>query len=675
MSSFVRVLGRLEPLFVLILACLVVRPLFRLEYLNHWWSIESTFIADGRMLAEHLPHRHWQPNWYCGTRADYVYPPALRYGTAYLSEWLDISAAHAYHIYIGALYAVGLLAVYRLIRTGTRSRAWAWIGMAATALLSPSFAIMPEIRHDSGWGSPQRLHALMWYGEGPHISALSVLPFVFIASALAFRSGGYRWIGVAALASAAVVTHNFYGATALALLFPVVVWAHFLVRRDLRVFLKSVAIAAHAYGLTAWWLVPSYFYITARNLRYVAEPGDPRSIAIIALLVMGTLAATYFLARKRTQPASNEQAYTWFVFGGTVVMILYVLGRRWFHIQIAGETTRLIPELDLFLILAAIEGLRRLWMRKNVVSRLAVALALIASFSASARYIENFHQEYPRDRNWRDRVEYKVATWLQKNHPDNRVLVSGTNRFWMNVWYTIPQADGGSQQGLQNEKIATAQWRIFAGDNPDLLRLWLTALAVDVAVIPEEQSKELYHDVKHTKVWRATFPVLHDDGEGNIFYWIPRRSQGIARIVDTQRMRGLPEIPSEYETEQMRAYVKAIEAEPIGGGASDRVSIHPRPHPDHVRIEAVLAPGESILFQETFDPYWRAYHKGKPLRIERDPMNLMLIHARPGAHDIDLRFETPLEVRVGRWVSLLSTVVVLILSLPFRRRASANHPR
>ena len=85
----------IDSFFVLLIACWLIGPLFKLEFLDNWGSIESTFIADARLLREHLPHPAWQPLWYCGTRFDYIYPPALRYGTALLSLAAGISTARA----------------------------------------------------------------------------------------------------------------------------------------------------------------------------------------------------------------------------------------------------------------------------------------------------------------------------------------------------------------------------------------------------------------------------------------------------------------------------------------------------------------------------------------------------------------------------------------------------
>src|SRR3982074_1577233 len=139
-------------------------------------SIESTFIADARMLSEHLPHPGWQPLWYCGTRFDYIYPPALRYGTALISKVGGVSTARGYHIYTAILYAFGIVAVYWMVYAGSTSRKRALLAAVATALLSPSFLFLSQARWDSTHWVPQRLHVLMAYGEGPHISALCVVP-------------------------------------------------------------------------------------------------------------------------------------------------------------------------------------------------------------------------------------------------------------------------------------------------------------------------------------------------------------------------------------------------------------------------------------------------------------------------------------------------------------------
>jgi hypothetical protein len=105
----------LDTLLLLLIAIALVGPIFNISYLDQWASIESTFIADARILADHMPHPSWQPLWYCGTRFDYIYPPALRYGTAIISLIGHTSTARAYHLYVGLLYVFGLLSTYWLV--------------------------------------------------------------------------------------------------------------------------------------------------------------------------------------------------------------------------------------------------------------------------------------------------------------------------------------------------------------------------------------------------------------------------------------------------------------------------------------------------------------------------------------------------------------------------------
>src|SRR5207249_6728640 len=116
-------------------ATLLVRPLYKAEYLDAWNSIESTFISDARFLSDHWVHPGWQPNWYTGTRTDYVYPPALRYGTAALSRLRHKSTARSYHLYTALLYGAAIAGAYIFLRTVSRSpRLALWLAQASAVV-------------------------------------------------------------------------------------------------------------------------------------------------------------------------------------------------------------------------------------------------------------------------------------------------------------------------------------------------------------------------------------------------------------------------------------------------------------------------------------------------------------------------------------------------------------
>jgi hypothetical protein len=644
----------LDSGLVYALTAILVLPLFSLNYLDRWESIESAFIADGRMLRENWPHYLWQPLWYCGTRADYIYPPGIRTGVAILSALLHTDFAHAYHILIGLFYAFGIAAVYLWAREGSGRRSAALLAAAGVALLSPCFLVLRDVRMDSGWFVPWRLHVLMTYGEGPHISSLAVLPIVWLAAWRRFRGGGVRWLALSAAAAALVVTFNFYGATALAITFSLLAWACFLKRLDWRVWGNAALIAALAYGLTAWWLMPSYLRITTRNLHLVAPEGNFWSLpAFLGLLVI------YVAASLGLRRWSRFSVYSFYVWSGFFFLATYTLGHRWFGLQLTGNSDRLLPELDLFAILCLADLARLLWSLQiggsfRLVPRVFVLLVLLACFRPSWRYSKHVYTEFPADARWQQRVEYKTSSWLWQYFPDQRVFVSGTIRFWYNVWHDGQQADGISDQGILNPVLSTARWRILADHDPDLARHWLQALGVDILVVPGPTSQEPYQDFsKNWQVYEGRFPLLRDDGEGNRYYRIQRRATGIARIVDRARVKAASRVPLEYETAQIRDYAEAVEAAPPGGGRPERARSHWRNH-DALDVDAETKAGEALLIQENYDPSWRAYVDGRTETIEPDTVGFMLLPLQPGRHLVRLVFETPFEMIAGRVLALVS---------------------
>jgi uncharacterized membrane protein len=246
--------------------------------LDKWASIESTFIADARFLIDHWGHPQWQPLWYAGTRFDYIYPPGLRYGTALIAKAAGYWPVKAYHVYTAFFYCFGIAGAYLLVRVGTRSRRAAWLCAAAAALMSPSFVFLTPMRRDSWMLMPLRLGVMVKYGEGPHMTALAFIPIALAFSWLALETRRLAPTAFAAVACAAVVSNNFYGATALAIFYPVLVWSFWITREDRRIFAPAIAVPVLGYGLTAFWLVPSYFKVTAENMKYVSERGTTWSI-------------------------------------------------------------------------------------------------------------------------------------------------------------------------------------------------------------------------------------------------------------------------------------------------------------------------------------------------------------------------------------------------------------
>ncbi len=635
----------LDTVLIYILAAALIWPLFKAKYLDKWASIESTFIADGRFLKQHWPHPLWQPLWYGGTRFDYIYPPGLRYGTAVLSKIFPIVPARAYHLYTALFYCAGICGVYLFVRVASGARGWAWLAAAAVALISPSFLFLTDIRWDAGpLRVPQRLGVLVRYGEGPHITALALLPIALAFSFRAMQAFRPAALALAGLFCALVVLNNFYGATALTVLFPILCWSLWVTYKDRSMWLRAAAIAVLAYGLTAFWLVPSYFRITLVNLKYVQSKGNAWSVWVALVIAAAYAGITYKLARRRP-----ERTYPVLVWGALLAFTAMVLGYYAVDFHVIGDAQRLVPELDLAMILAGVEVARQISLRMSPRFRRALpAVLVIALVAVRSPFILDAWHLYKRDFHFERRIEYRVTDWMAQNLPDSRALAAGSVRFWYNAWYDLAQLGGGSEQGLLNGVGHAAQLQILGENKPERDLQWLLCLGVDAVITHDKNSSEIYHDLAPHK-FAGTLPVIWESGEGDVIYRVPRRSGGLARVVDRAAVAALKPIPLGGENlAELRAYADLIEKgpEPVAVARWERT--------DELRIHADVADGQSVLVQVSHDPSWHAYAGNKPLPIRPDPLGQMLIDAPAGNHELRLIFELPFENRVGRGVTLLS---------------------
>ncbi len=651
----------LDFLIVFLFTAMLIRPYFKAKYTDKWASIESTFIADARFLVEHWPHPQWQPLWYAGTRFDYIYPPALRYGTAAISKVTGFWPVKAYHFYVSFLYAVGIAGVYLLMRVGTGSRGAAYLGAVATSLMSPIFLFMPRFRGDAYKLQPQRLGVLVKYGEGPHMSALALIPIALAFTWLALEKRRPWAIALAAIFSAGVAANNFYGATALAVFYPVLVWSFWITRQEKRIIAPAIAIPILSYGLTAFWLVPSYFKVTAENMKYVSEHGTTWSIWVAVAVAVAFAVTTDKLARARA-----ERTWEVFVAGSVVFFSLNVLGNFYFNFRVSGEPTRLLPELDMIYIMAIVLLLRWMWNRPGLVLRSVAVVVVLASFYTTIGYVRHAWHMFPLWPDYHNRVEYRVTDWLWKNMPDTRAYPIGSVRFWFDTWHDLAEVGGGSEQGLLNAQVEPAQWETTQGPDAEPSILWMQSLGVGAIFVSDKRSQEEYKDYLYPRKFDGVLPILFDDQQGNIIYQIPRRFPARVRVVETAKLNAVQSPRFNDDVEYLRAYADVLEKGP------DSPATLAREGTDGMRVRARIEAGQSIVVQETYDPAWHAWSAGQPVAIHKDAMGMMAIDAPPGDQEIAMAFVTPLENQVGRVLTGLTFFGIfglLVVGIREERRA------
>jgi hypothetical protein len=385
--------------------------------------------------------------------------------------------------------------------------------------------------------------------------------------------------------------------------------------------------------------------VTAENMKYVSEHGTTWSIWVALAVAVGFAIVTDKLAKGRP-----ERTWGVFVGGAALFFSVNVLGNLWFNFRVSGEPTRLLPELDMIYILGALIGLRWMWNRGHVAWRAAAAIVVAAAFATTIGYVRHAWHMFPVWPDYQSRIEYRMSEWFWKNMPESRVYPSGSVRFWFDAWHDLTQVGGGSEQGLLNGMVIPAQWEATLAKDVKPTILWMQATGVDAVYVSDKRSQEEYKDFIYPEKFVGALPVLYDDGAGNVLYGIPRRWKSRARVVETARLNAAKAPRANYDAEYLQVYVDAIEKGP------DAEATVQRRGTDGMVVKARVAPGQSVLVQESWDSPWRARVNGQDVPLRKDIMGMMVVDAPPGDDVIELTFTTPLENQVGRAVTGLTLV-------------------
>src|SRR5580658_6823482 len=182
-------------------------------------SIEAGYVATARFIAGHPNPWGWNPLQYCGIPTRFLYVPALPYLTALLVHLPPHAQVdYTYRVVVSLATCLGPVTLFVFAFHFTRSRLWSLVAALGYSLLSPSYGLFPAVEKDRGLVQlPWRVQVLAKYGEGPHNTALMLLPLVLLAVWLAATKPGYPRILAAALLLALTPLVNWVGAFALAI--------------------------------------------------------------------------------------------------------------------------------------------------------------------------------------------------------------------------------------------------------------------------------------------------------------------------------------------------------------------------------------------------------------------------------------------------------------------------
>jgi hypothetical protein len=602
-------------------------------------SIEGAFIGLARYIHVHFPDLSWMPLWYGGIPFPDSYPPLLHVTVAGVSALAHISAGLAYHMVTAIFYSLAPAALYwALTRLGAK-RSAAFAAAAGYSLFSPTVWLVPSFRHDiGGWFAPCRLDAMVSWGEGPHITALMLLPLAIGALYVAIKRGTPASYFAAALAMAATALSNWIGGFALAL-----AGASFLLANSPGVWLPLGLIACWAYAIAAPFVTPSTVATIQANAPLVAAGGFKSNPVLEAAFAAGALALAWALSKWQVERPIRVAAL-FFYFTASISLLA-----MWFKRNVLPQPERYHLELDLaFWLLAGL-----IVAKARVAPRILVAAA-IAICLPVAILQHRRAQELERPINIAFTAEFEISHWLDANNASQRVFAPGTIGFWMQAFSDTPMLTGGFDNGERNTFLPDVIYQIYAGDRQDTMLAWLKAFGIGAIVGGGPKSREVYHPYAHPEKFDGLPEIWRDGPE--VVYAVPRRRTSLAHAMLPS---DLPqERPPAYYAKPLDHYLAALDDPALpdasftwrGAGAAS--------------IAGTFAPEQVLSVQVTFDKGWRATVGGEPRRILQDKIGLIVVEPRcSGPCVVELSYDGGIEQQAARWLSaaaLLAGIVVII---------------
>lgn len=636
----------------------ICRELFRVEYLRHRGSIEGAFIGIARYLMTHWRDLQWFPLWYDGIPYQNRYPPLLHSRVA-VTAWIrGFSAAHAYHWVTALIYCLGPVTLFALALRLSGSRWAAFAAGAIYSFVSSSAWLVPAIGRDLGNPLfPRRLQALVYYGEGPHVSALTLLPLalLFLDMALARKRAPY--IFLAALGFAAVALTNWLAAFALAML----IISYLLARagaegwkwRDVA---WTALIAAAAYGLAMPWLPPSTIAVTQVNAQTLG--GDFRQVYHALprwiLVILFALVWIKVVVRRLTV---HLQFAIFFAF----LMALLTLVYGWWEIAIVPQAIRYHLEMEMAVaVLIAFVAQAMLKRQPRWVAGVAIGV-LVLALALPVRRCRRYARDFliaPLDIT--TTTEWKTAKWLNEQWSGERVMAPGSTAFWLTAFTDTPELAGGFEQGTTDFMIRIAIYGIYTGEtagahDAEFSVLWLKALGVQAVGVSGPASGEFYKPFHNPWKFEGVPEPLWRDGD-DVFYQVGPPHASLARVVHRSDLVAREPING-VDVDPLRPYVAALENPAMPRAEFRWTSGH------SAIISTNLQPDQVVPVQIAWHRGWHASINGSRQPVKRDALGLMTIEPHvAGPCVLDLVYDGGAEMRAARILSALTALLLVVLT-------------
>lgn len=627
--------------------------LFHREYIDQLGSIEAVYIGLARYIQENWRDLTWFPLWYGGIPFQNTYAPLLHLLVAAVGTVLRIPPGTAYHATTAFLFCLGPCMLYWLARRMSRSWTGAFVAGLAYTVVSPSAMLISGIARDlGGLFAGRRLQTLVGWGEGPHVSGLTLVPLAWLMLLWCWRRPTVIRVILSAFLCGAVAITNWHAGFTLAIGIVCLVFASDEYRRLAGL---TVLVAAAAYGLVAPWLPPSTILTIQTNAR---TEGVAHAITIGGLVArfagLGAILLTgrWLFGGVRVSNRWKGDVYIRFVVLFTALTSTLTLASEWVHFDFLPQANRYHLQMEMGLsLLAGILAAKLLDGRPRWVT--AVTLTLLAILSVHpVKQVRRVTRDLNiREIDMRQTPMFKIASALESRH---RVYLAGAHGFWLNAFSDAPQFDGGFSHGVINPAWRTAWYAINANEPGDRAVLWMKAYGVHAVAVSGPDSVEPFKPISNARKFDGILPPIWHEGDDTL-YRVSAPPSLAHSIEPAALIARRPE-----SLEDLRVYVAAIEKSALAFDWTTRHS---------AKITGILPAGNVISVQISYHPGWSAVVNGQPRAVRADGLGQMIVDPKcTGICRIDLNYDGGAEMRVARRLPWIVLALFGIAALRSRRK-------
>ncbi|MFZ5392035.1 MAG: hypothetical protein ACOZAR_02460 [Patescibacteria group bacterium] len=619
---------------LLVISGLLVYPLLLPGYSRFIENIEGAHLVNARYILEHFG-ASWNNLWYFGFPVHLTYPPFVPYLIALVSYLFKLDVSYSYRLIVAFFVWLTPLSIYLFTYYLNNKKTTAFLAALMYILLpSVAYLFIPQIAGGPSIAGYPPYHWIVFsqFGEGPHLVSLFFAPLAVLFFIKSFRSPDIKNYILAAIFIALTGLSNLFGAYALIVIIVLVVLGKFAIYTFNFNYRRLFFIGLFAYGLTAF----SYDFNFVQSIlqsSYIHPENSihlPPMLVVFLVVLFGILPLALFLRHKMM---GSDNSFRWFLIGAWTFIFLAV-GAVYYHtgFSLFSQPNRYLVEgqmgfvilLAMFLtrllshILTQYSGVKKYTL--YTITKIAIfVLILVISYGYISR---PYFIAQPNQMNHSS--EYEIATWLNKNidlSTGDRVYLTGTPAFWLNVFSDVPQIRGGADNAQPNPWWADASYQINKGEDPQLLKSWLKILNIKYILVNYPESGTHYVDYENYERF-ADFDLVTKFADGGFkLFNSPGYSPSLFNIIDPSSNPFYGRIDSKSNSEAINAFAKMIPDQ-----KDDRLSYQIIDSDKYQVKFSNLKTNEKIIFKMNFDDRLQAVDQdGKTVKIESIGPNFVAI--------------------------------------------------